>query len=90
MNWSTKLKDRKMNLRRPCKKLSVVCSLRSSKCTALVVMHVNMQMLALCTWVSLLFTSGRTNSEPAKSTPVWLNGSDSVTRSAGKLPIRSR
>ncbi|KRZ02735.1 hypothetical protein T11_13552 [Trichinella zimbabwensis] len=103
MSLSASLKDRKlsdcisrgrplreMNLRRPCRKLSVVCSLRSSKCTALVIMHVNMKMYALLTRVSRPCTSGRTNSGPAKSTPVWLNGGDSVTRSVGKSLIRSR
>ncbi|KRZ08897.1 hypothetical protein T11_3894 [Trichinella zimbabwensis] len=75
-----------MNQRRADKKLIVVMSNTTSKCTARVTMHVNRQMYAFCAGRCSSFTYNG----PAKSNPTLLNGNDGVTLSGGRSLINGQ
>jgi len=62
---------------RAMRNLSVLTSVRSSKCTARVVGHVTRVMYELCMSLPTLLHSG-----PGKSTPVTANGFEGFTRSS--------
>ena len=72
------------NLRKASKNELTSKLVVNSRCTPRVEAHVNKQMYVFRTSFNFVNFSSRTNSGPAKSNPVWVNGGSSDTLKLGK------